>query len=668
MITSITLAHIGQADDLTVAIPSMLGWTRITGPSGGGKSSIADAVAFAIWGTDRTGSPWSHEAIRDGAAHGTVTVHTGGQHRLIISRRLSRSKTGERGKVKRWTSTGGGPMVPSTTEVAMSAAIEAGAAGLGDPKRADIARAIMMPLGPARLADSSHSGEALRDLLVRVADLSIADIRATVGRLMEPHTLRDDDPTSPRGAEKLRRDVGAAVTRASGVVDGLAEALASAEERAQLTAGITEEQVIDARRVIEHAEVWAAYRHAYRIYEEGYEHHARDVDRVAEWDDGIAALGQRPSGNDGGIAEARGAVRISEDAHRAAQFALRAAEEQLSEVEAAMSVPQPASEDLVAAELAYTAADYAVQAAQSALAVIPDDDTCPTCGQPWAEVSTHRAEAQDELEQRRVTRGECDRQVIAARLDMDRAQEARLSELRATAAQIRSELEDLTEALTHSEHTLTAARESLESALAIGGDAAAWDLARRRLGERPEVGAAPVPPDEPDVPEPAADDIEQARETIRKWQRGQGAAGARVDDLEAMRRHLDEARGRLAEAKAEAERCNALVVATRAAPSEALRAWLPRLASDMVDVRLEGQSGAAIYVLGRPWRLASTGEQVVADLALRAAIRQADGRRYLPIVVDNAQDWSGEWPSVPGPVWLLTTAAQSGITAEVCDV
>jgi hypothetical protein len=55
---------------------------------------------------------------------------------------------------------------------------------------------------------------------------------------------------------------------------------------------------------------------------------------------------------------------------------------------------------------------------------------------------------------------------------------------------------------------------------------------------------------------------------------------------------------------------------------------------------------------GRPWWLASTGRQIVADARLRLALRSLSGLDWIPVVVDEAQSWSGDWPA--GVVLLLT--------------
>ena len=77
--------------------------------------------------------------------------------------------------------------------------------------------------------------------------------------------------------------------------------------------------------------------------------------------------------------------------------------------------------------------------------------------------------------------------------------------------------------------------------------------------------------------------------------------------------------------------------------------------------------GLQLQIDGRPWAQASTGRQTLADYQLRVALRQLAHARHpglpflryldLPVVVDNAQAWSGPWPAAVHPAALLVTRA-----------
>jgi hypothetical protein len=194
----------------------------------------------------------------------------------------------------------------------------------------------------------------------------------------------------------------------------------------------------------------------------------------------------------------------------------------------------------------------------------------------------------------------------------------------------------------------------------VEGKATAWDTARRALGERPRgPDTAPV------VPPATEGEVRAAMEIERKLEQ---AAGARRQ-AEAARARLEAdlrtARADLERHTAEAARLDRLVEAIRRAPSVVAERQLGALGEvkdgraviGPVSVGFPAQ-GPAVEVLidGRPWWTASRGRMVVADLALRMALRRARGLKWLPIFVDNAQDWSGDLVT-EGPAVVLRTAA-----------
>jgi len=167
---------------------------------------------------------------------------------------------------------------------------------------------------------------------------------------------------------------------------------------------------------------------------------------------------------------------------------------------------------------------------------------------------------------------------------------------------------------------------------------------------------------------------ERHAERVADWKRAHARAQSDADT----------ARSAVQASSLEADRVAALVQAVREAPTVAARRQIETLhramALDGVRVCISGpeESGDLVTVErdGLPWWMASNGAQVVLDLVLRDALRwlaaKLGGLSWLaemPIIVDNAQDWSGDWPVDfwSGPVWWLHTTAEHGDGLTVFD-
>ena len=130
----------------------------------------------------------------------------------------------------------------------------------------------------------------------------------------------------------------------------------------------------------------------------------------------------------------------------------------------------------------------------------------------------------------------------------------------------------------------------------------------------------------------------------------------RLADLDTARRLLGDAEAALEQAEGEVARCEALVDVIRRAPSMALEASVAALGElGPVNVVLTEKGGAQVLVDGRPWHLASTGRQIVADVWFRAALRRALKAPWFPLVVDQRQSVGGQDCPTPAPCWVLTT-------------
>lgn len=190
----------------------------------------------------------------------------------------------------------------------------------------------------------------------------------------------------------------------------------------------------------------------------------------------------------------------------------------------------------------------------------------------------------------------------------------------------------------------------------------AWDRDKARLSKsEPEVPKAPAAVQVPDVPRPTPEAIEWAAGIDRDVTAASSAACEIQRGLKDAERLLGLCEKAASLASAEAARVAVLADACRRAPTHIARQQAEAL-GDMGCVSLrfppkETKDTPEMEVLidGRPWWLASDGRQVVGDLLIRAALRRAAGLDVVPIWVDHASLWSGEWPDVPGPVVVLRT-------------
>lgn len=193
--------------------------------------------------------------------------------------------------------------------------------------------------------------------------------------------------------------------------------------------------------------------------------------------------------------------------------------------------------------------------------------------------------------------------------------------------------------------------------------AAAWDGTQRALGNEPSVDVAPIAPTPPEMLRPTQAKVSEMTAVFDAATRAKGAAERAATEKDAAKAALAKAEAEHASAEAEAIRVAALVDAVRRAPTEIISrqsASLP--AMGCVSWRFPPKENSKtpemeVLIDGRSWRRASAGKRILADLQMRAAIRTLAGLDPLPIFVDNTQDWSGEWPTIEGPVVYLVTRA-----------
>jgi len=178
--------------------------------------------------------------------------------------------------------------------------------------------------------------------------------------------------------------------------------------------------------------------------------------------------------------------------------------------------------------------------------------------------------------------------------------------------------------------------------------AATCDRWKTLMAALPPEPPVPVPPEQPEPTEAEARDASRARVLARQ-------AEAREQTISTVRRLREEAAlGTRTVAQAEQSLADA-----RSAPGARFAAGLAVLGlPDWIRIETgagtDGQ-GVRLLVDGHPWRWTSSGHKVLADATIRVSLRNALGLKYLPVIVDNAQDWSGDFTELGVGVFLFYT-------------
>ena len=667
MISRLTIAGLGPHAETDLDL-SADGLTELEGGSGAGKSTLLDALCYLLWGVSRQGTALPLEQLSAEKAALSLTVgKTGSVLARTINNRRSETRSLSRG---------------GTTET--FASNEALGAKLGHIGASPTTgRLVVVPFAWRDLL-TEKLGRPFRDALLAV--LPKGDLRAVVTAAMGEagFELRADDPLDLKAAlayqtasNRARDEAGGAATaahqaatraeaspdrvappsaeleRARGVLalaDAWARANSSDADRTRLDAELAEVEHIlaqpapsevddtEARSVVDLTKRWAGYRSELARHQERIVR--RDEVRVRR-----AELGPQPTQD---------------------PAALKAKTEQLARLDAGIKV--------LRASAAKARAEANVAAAKLD-AIRAHAGTCPTCGQAWAkQAEVHMAlageaaaaETKATEEESRLARNEG---TLAALTKEVQALHTRVDECRAWAQRSRDIGPDVDvgpppTAPVSTEPTaeeISAAHAQLaEAALAVAARKAhaktAADASKRRTALQAELGKLP-PLERPTESAPTADDLARARGVLDAHVRADRAdeafRSAAALHAEAVLAHHH--------ATAEAVRREVLVRVVRAAPTEIARSQIAAL-GDLGPVeiafpeKVNAQSPEIeVRIFGRPWWLASDGEQVLADAWLRAGIRRAAKLNGLPLVIDRPQDWSGEWPAFPGPVWFLRT-------------
>jgi hypothetical protein len=618
-----------------------MGANTISGPSEAGKSTLIDAVCFALWGLDRSGRPINLESMQADADEIRVSLSLA--NGALIVRTLRRSKECGRGKTTRILRDH-----EHRTEKDWTAALR----DLGENVPA--LRQIVVPMAWRALVEGSGHGRPFRDLLASI--LPKADLAAVVAELMtdDGFSFERGDPIHERDAEEIRRRATRQKHHAAGDVDRLEllVAAAAAEQTPRADLDIP-------RQIIAAADAWRAFVAEEARHTEREEYAGRVSDSAAGWKARRAEIGDRPE-------TAEAAAKASLEALHSAQWKRRAIAGKRSAAGRALDDAQ--ARTAAAAVPRHPALSFAesVNAARreyaAALLVERAGEVCPTCRRDgWTE--SPKADTPGALAA--IAAAEAKRAAEVDRLEASRIQDA------AEAAEAEAEAEAEAARLESEEAAALEAQQAAEDAHAIARQSNApaleWDARRRALGEMPRAPAAEVPPTPPSVDKPADHDEAAARDAVNAAERNAGAAVQRSKDLDTLRSTLEQSRGLLARLTRECARLDGLVSAIRRAPSVAARRQLAAL-GDLGPVAIEfrADGGIDLSVDGRPFYLASTGRLVVADAWLRDGIRRACGVLYLPIFVDCVQDVAGQSAHLPAPAIALRTI--EAVALEVQNV
>lgn len=269
MIRAVRIQDLGPHALASVSLAT--GTTRVSGPSESGKSSLIEAVCFALWGRTTDGSRFPEALIRDGAELTTVELEL--EDRRVIRRTLGREGTGDRAIDGRAIS----------SEAAFARAL----GPLGDHR---IGQLVLVPLAWTVLARAN--ARPLRDLILELlpgsdpADEVARRVRDAGFALKTPDEARLDE----KMVTKLRRDARKLRDEAEGRRQALSErvdALAS-----QIPPEIADDGIVPLHRA------WQAWDAADVRYQGAMHHHTAVREAARSWDLRSHALGTAPDAVD----------------------------------------------------------------------------------------------------------------------------------------------------------------------------------------------------------------------------------------------------------------------------------------------------------------------------------------------------------------------------------
>ena len=484
--------------------------------------------------------------------------------------------------------------VDVSSEKKWQAALEGVGAGYGNP---DTLRLVCWPLHWRDLEGSDKDGRALRDALLGCLDTS-----AALAKIVKASSVyREGDPLDEKGATAARRLANKNASTAEGRHREALEAL----QRLQAVEAPDDVLLTRARRTMDSRGAW-----------DTFEAYMARYDAWVDWGERRQKLGDRPSKP--AKASITGARKHSDKTEKARAEVWR-------EVDGGEGLVREARQMLEVAERE--------RAAQPKAPAITE--TCPTCEQPWDEAESTTTAAHDAWmdEQQRLAAQVDKRHTVLSEAD------AALEAARARSVIAEGDHDD--------------AAQQLEDLMAQDSAYSGWGERLSMLGPEPQEPKPIV--DQPAGVPPTPLDVAGARTTVEQAQKAEGAAGLREGDRERAQKAIEAAESKATTAADEAARLERLVEVIREAPAQLLPYAIEELGQLGPCQVVPRGAGVTVHVNGYPHQEASQGELIHADLHLRAAIRRAYGVRWLPLIVEQAQDWSEAWPDIPGPVYFLWT-------------
>ena len=633
MFSRIRIRGLGPHTDTEIALDPD-GVTELHGPSEAGKSTITEALTFVLWGLGRDGKRFDVRAIRDGSEE--IRVDLTFRSGTVLSRSLQISPTGRR-TTARWRSKNG-EVTSYATEDEWTEAL----AGLG--QTIPVLHQVLVPRAWVALAQGTGGGRPLRDMLDEALptagskDEIIREIMAKAG-----HDFRDGDPTTEKDAAELRTQTNREIRRVEGKITGLEAMIERLSMAPQ--AAIPEPSEVEAAQAVIAAEAeWAAGDADRRDSNERNREIKAAQARYQLWKDKRAEIGDRPEDTIGTEAIER-AWADRDDA--------RAKVEDLRDKLRDLRDPPPIADIDPRYQLDIDAADSETLSARAALEQATD--VCPCCRRDgWdgavgaAEAALRAAEEQADAARQALTDAEA---------EVERRREERAHWI----SELDHERAILLSAIQSAEVYLRTQEERLQSALAERDPVRAWERQIRALGDAPTVPlAVPLPP-EPAVARPTEQEVRDARALLERAKAAEIASEEQAKAIRSATEEMRSAEADLEALSADSDYLDALVAACRAEPSESVRRQLGALGDlGPVSIELGAKGGAAVLIDDRPWHLASSGRQVVADVWLRAGLRRAVGVA-LPLVVDDSQAVAGQELPTPAPAIVLRTTEDSNL-------
>ena len=296
MIRHLHVRGFGPHDDLSLPLEER---AELVGASEAGKSTLVEAVCFALLGRASDGSRFPREWIRDG--HESASVE------LVVDGVAVRRTVDRQGQVVRTVD----------SEVMKSERAFAERLGLQDH---EAVRTVLAPLQWPALAQAN--ARALRDLLGRL--LPPVDVASAIAARLQAAGLELADPAEARLGEKavsrLRRDARSARDRDQGRVEALSERLeALGPEQALPDAADPD--------VLARVEAWEAYDRAVAAHDAQVQTLEQARARARAWEARRAELGDAPEVPD------RSVLDQAQRAERDAQAALGAARDAWRELQ-----------------------------------------------------------------------------------------------------------------------------------------------------------------------------------------------------------------------------------------------------------------------------------------------------------------------------------------------